>query len=299
LAKEGAIAAIFGVGKAGVVPQFRRVSRLPLEDNFTDIIGKAQRGLGIDDAKLASLTGLSTDAIAKLKDGEANDAALRTVAPHLNLDAAALVALARKQWYPEIPRFSDGFAMFTTPYEDMTVNSYLVWDPATLDAAAVDTGATCDGLLGVARDFGLTIRMILLTHTHEDHIADLPHLREETDAPNYLSSRGSLPGVIPAEEGFELKLGSLRIRTLHTYGHADDGSTFVVDGLAHPLAFVGDSLFASSMGGSMTHYRDAFRNNIEKIFKLPDETVLASGHGPLTTVGQERKHNPFFASHFA
>lgn len=275
------------------------MTRLPLEDNYTDVIGKAQRGLAIDDTALAGLSGVPVDALKRLKSGEANDAALRTIAPHLGLDGAALVVLARKQWYPEIPRFSDGFAMFTTPYEDMTVNSYLAWDPASLDAAAVDTGATCDGLLGVARDFGLTIRMILLTHSHEDHIADLAHLREETDAPTYLSSRGSHPGVIPANEGFELKLGSLRIRTLHTYGHADDGSTFVVNGLAHPLAFVGDSLFASSMGGSMTHYRDAFRNNVEKIFTLPDNTVIASGHGPLTTVGQERKHNPFFASHFA
>jgi hydroxyacylglutathione hydrolase len=271
------------------------VTRLPLEDNFTDIIGKAQRGLNVDDTALAGLSGLTPDVVRKLKAGEANNAALAALAPHLNLDPDALVAMARKQWYPEIPRFSDGFAMFTTPYEDMTVNSYLAWDPATLDAAAVDTGATCDGLLGVARDFGLSIRMILVTHSHEDHIADLAHLREETDAPTYLSSRGSLPGVIPANEGFEMRLGSLRIRTLHTFGHADDGSTFVVSGLAHPLAFVGDSLFASSMGGSMTHYRDAFRNNVEKIFTLPDNTVIASGHGPLTTVGQERKHNPFFA----
>jgi hydroxyacylglutathione hydrolase len=275
------------------------VTRLPLEDNFTDIIGKAQRGLAIDDNALAALSGLSIDAIKKLKGGDPKDADLTAIAPHLGLDAAALVAMARKQWYPEIPRFPDGFAMFTTPYEDMTVNSYLVWDPASLDAAAVDTGATCEGMLGVVRDFGLVIRMILLTHSHEDHIADLERLREEAQAPTYLSSRGSIPGVIPADEGFELKLASLRIRTLHTYGHAEDGSTFVISGLGHPLAIVGDSLFASSMGGSQTDYRDAFRNNIEKIFTLPDDTVLAPGHGPLTTVGQEKRHNPFFAARFA
>jgi glyoxylase-like metal-dependent hydrolase (beta-lactamase superfamily II) len=71
--------------------------------------------------------------------------------------------------------------------------------------------------------------------------------------------------------------------------------TYVVTGLAHPIAIVGDSLFAGSMGGGNVSYRDALRNNLEKILRLPDETIICPGHGPMTTVGEEKQHNPFFA----
>jgi glyoxylase-like metal-dependent hydrolase (beta-lactamase superfamily II) len=71
--------------------------------------------------------------------------------------------------------------------------------------------------------------------------------------------------------------------------------TFVVRGLQRPVAIVGDSLFAGSMGGGNVSYRDAVENNLKQILTLPDETVLCPGHGPMTTVAEEKKHNPFFA----
>jgi len=289
---------MFGVGKSASRTQTARMNRLPLEDNFTDVVGKAQRGLGISDSALAKHSGVSVEAIRKLKSGEVDGESLAKIAPHLRLDADTLVTMAHVEWYPEVPEFPDGFEMFTTRYGDMSVNSYLVWDAACGDAVAFDTGASCDGMLSAATRRELKIRLILLTHTHEDHVEDLPRLRNATGAPVHLSSRGSFPGARPLAEGDELRLGSLRIRTLHTFGHADDGSTFVIDGLTHKLAIAGDSLFASSMGGSATNYEDGYRNNMEKIFTLPDDTVLATGHGPLTTVGQERLHNPFFAGKF-
>ncbi len=73
------------------------------------------------------------------------------------------------------------------------------------------------------------------------------------------------------------------------------GTTFFVRGLDRPVAIVGDSLFAGSMGGGNVSYADAIRNNLEKILTLPDNTVLCPGHGPLTTVGEEKTHNAFFA----
>jgi len=72
--------------------------------------------------------------------------------------------------------------------------------------------------------------------------------------------------------------------------------TYVVTGLARPIAIVGDSLFAGSMGGGNVSYEDALRNNREKILTLPDETIICPGHGPLTTVGKEKRDNPFFAT---
>jgi hydroxyacylglutathione hydrolase len=71
--------------------------------------------------------------------------------------------------------------------------------------------------------------------------------------------------------------------------------TYVVTGLARPVAVVGDSLFAGSMGGGNVSYQDALRNNREKILTLTDETIVCPGHGPLTTVGKEKRDNPFFA----
>lgn len=70
--------------------------------------------------------------------------------------------------------------------------------------------------------------------------------------------------------------------------------TFVVAGLGRPIAIVGDSLFAGSMGGGNVSYEDALKNNLEKILTLPDETGPCPGHGPMTTVGEEKAHNPFF-----
>jgi glyoxylase-like metal-dependent hydrolase (beta-lactamase superfamily II) len=71
--------------------------------------------------------------------------------------------------------------------------------------------------------------------------------------------------------------------------------TFFVTGLARPIAVVGDSIFAGSMGGGNISYKEAIKNNVEKILTLPDETIICPGHGPMTTVGEEKAHNPFFA----
>jgi glyoxylase-like metal-dependent hydrolase (beta-lactamase superfamily II) len=72
--------------------------------------------------------------------------------------------------------------------------------------------------------------------------------------------------------------------------------TFVVRGLDRPVAVAGDSLFAGSMGAGNVSYQDAVRNNLEKILTLPEKTIICPGHGPMTTVAEEKKHNAFFAS---
>jgi hydroxyacylglutathione hydrolase len=85
------------------------------------------------------------------------------------------------------------------------------------------------------------------------------------------------------------------VETRLTCGHTSGGITYVVHGLEFPVAVVGDAMFAGSMGGGMVSYRDALRTNREQILTLPDDTILCCGHGPLTTVGEEKLHNPFFA----
>jgi len=72
------------------------------------------------------------------------------------------------------------------------------------------------------------------------------------------------------------------------------GMTYVADGLERPIAIVGDAIFAGSMGGGMISYENALSTNREKIMTLPNETILCPGHGPMTTVGEEKRNNPFF-----
>ena len=270
--------------------------RIPLEDNFTDVIGKAQRGYGVSDDALITKAGISAADLAALKSGDVLEPALRAVARALHLGGDALVVLALHGWYPEQPIFKRGFAMFNTAFEDMTVNSYLVWDPRTRLAAAFDTGANAQPLLDTITGENLTLRHIFLTHTHEDHIADLDRLATATKAEVWASELepANYPGAQVFQENAHFHLGELALKTLFTWGHSPGMTTYFITGLSWPLAVVGDSIFASSMGGSPTHYEAQLRHNKQKILTLRQDTVLACGHGPLTTLKQEKQHNPFF-----
>ena len=268
---------------------------IPLEDNVGDIIGKAQRGLGISDSKLAEKANVSSETIRKLREGDVDEAALMNVAPILGLNAQALRELAKGEWHPKKIETRDGLAQFTTDYDGMAVNAYLVWDPASHAAAAFDTGADSSEMVRFANRHKLDVQLILLTHAHADHVADLPRLREETGADVFTPAREPVPGAELIDEGKRFRLGNLQIDARLTWGHSPGGMTYVVTGLAHPIAIVGDSLFAGSMGGGNVSYQEALRNNLEKILTLPDDTIICPGHGPMTTVGEEKQHNPFFA----
>jgi hydroxyacylglutathione hydrolase len=269
---------------------------IPLEDNASDIIGKAQRGLGISDSQLAERSGVSTEKIRKVRDGDFDDDAVERTAPVLRLAAAPLRKLATGKWIPEKINEIEGLAQFNTTYHDMTVNAYLVWDPVTRETVAFDTGADCGGMLQRIKEKGLRVKLILLTHAHPDHVADLRRLKNATGAPVYISELEAAEAAEPIAEGKRFRSGSLEIEARLTSGHSPGGMTYVVSGLPRPVAVVGDSLFAGSMGGGNVSYEDALRNNREKILTLPDETIICPGHGPLTTVGKERRENPFFAN---
>ncbi|MEY2480373.1 MAG: hydroxyacylglutathione hydrolase [Verrucomicrobiota bacterium] len=268
---------------------------IPLEDNAGDIIGKAQRGRRISDSELAEKSGASAEQIRKLREGNVDETVIEKIAPVLRLNASALRDLASGKWQPDKIDMFDGLAQFATDYNGMGVNSFLVWDTETGSAAAFDTGADCREMLRKIDKEKLSVKLILLTHAHPDHVADLPRLREETGAPIFISSREPIPGAESIEEGKHFRLGKIDINTRLTSGHSPGGITYVVTGSAPPIAIVGDSLFAGSMGGGNVSYEDALRNNLEKILTLPDETIVCPGHGPMTTVGEEKIHNPFFA----
>jgi hydroxyacylglutathione hydrolase len=271
-------------------------AKIALEDGVVDILNKAQRGLRLPLEELAERADLPPDRIQAILSGSQDPEALERIAFALNLDAPALQRLADAAWYPQDPPEMDGFAMFTTDFGDMTVNAYLVWDPATREAASFDTGSSCQGMLETLRQQQLTLRRIFITHTHLDHLADLERLRRETQAVSYGSAVENPLGLKPLSHGDGLALGNLRIRVLGTSGHTPGGLSYFIQGLAKPLVVVGDALFAGSMGGAPQAYQEALQNNRRHILSLPDETVICPGHGPLTTVGEEKAHNPFFCA---
>lgn len=204
----------------------------------------------------------------------------------LRLDPVALRAIEEGTWRPK-PRELAGLAMFTTPYGDMLVNAYVISDGTT--AAAFDTGTDCSEMLK------FPIKQIFLTHAHGDHILDLPRLKKATGAPTFIGDREDFDEAEPFSAGKEFEIGKLKVETRLTCGHTRGGITYVLRGLEHPVAVVGDAMFAGSMGGGLVSYEDAIRTNREQILSLADDTILCCGHGPLTTVGEEKVHNPFFS----
>src|SRR5580700_5949250 len=145
------------------------MNTIPLEDNYTDVVGKAQRGLSLSDTELARQAGLSASELGHFKGGGFDSGAARKIAGPLQLGAQALIELGEKSWYPE-PLQVEGLAAFNTPFQDMTVNSFLVFDPKTLQAAAFDTGSTAVGMLEFVKTRQLTMAYIFLTHSHPDHV---------------------------------------------------------------------------------------------------------------------------------
>src|SRR5688572_10082536 len=163
------------------------MATIPLEDSFADVIGKAQRGLKIGDDELAGSAGITVEELTRVKGGEFDEAIVRKLAGPLSLGEKALVTLGQKAWNPPAHELH-GLAQFTTQFEDMTVNSYLVYELFTKAAVAFDTGANVNEMLSFAQKHLLRIKLILITHSHPDHIADLARLQKMTYSKAYSSA---------------------------------------------------------------------------------------------------------------
>jgi glyoxylase-like metal-dependent hydrolase (beta-lactamase superfamily II) len=191
-------------------------------------------------------------------------------------------------------------------------NCYLLADPASRDAVLVDPGEDAGLFLGRIRAAGLALRAIWLTHAHIDHIQGVEAVKEATGAPIFLhpadralygamAEQGAWLGVPsgappppdePLAHGQVLAVGTLRFEVRAVPGHSPGGVAFV----GHGLALVGDALFAGSIGRTDLPGGDAptlLRSIREQLLSLPDETIVYSGHGPPTTIGRERRDNPF------
>lgn len=216
----------------------------------------------------------------------------------LRLDGVKLAGLAAgwrpvevdwSQWR-EIRRIVTGEGGFT-------VNCYVVWDEVTREAALFDTGLAEGPVLELLDAEQLELRHIFITHSHYDHVEALGPIRQRFPKAKVHTSSKQAPIDQRNRASDFIHLGSLRITNRDTPGHADDGVTYVIGNWpddAPSVAVVGDAIFAGSMGKAGPQMALAREKVESQILSLPMETLLCPGHGPVTTVEEERAHNPFF-----
>ena len=204
-----------------------------------------------------------------------------------------------KGWLPARPDLSvwRELRMFTTSDDGMSVNCYLVWDEVTCDAALFDTGFEAQPILDCLTENNLVLRHIFITHSHDDHVAALAKIREAWPKARVHTSNKKTPVDQHNKHNEIVHLGGLRVTHRETPGHAEDGVTYLVGNWqedAPHVAIVGDTIFAGSMGRGNPSYDLARQKVREQILTLPPDTLICPGHGPFTTVREEKEHNPFF-----
>jgi glyoxylase-like metal-dependent hydrolase (beta-lactamase superfamily II) len=271
-----------------------------LEDHLGDVLRKARMMTKVSASDVAKAAGLSEAELSALEDSgkiakRPNFAALASL---IDLNAGKLERLA-DGWLPTEKDLSvwHGLRVFTTSAEGITVNCYLVWDEVTREAALFDTGWDAKPILRTIEENKLQLRHLFITHTHHDHVAALDEIRKAFPKLRLHSSSKNAPVDQRNKPNEIIHLGGLRVTYRDTPGHAEDGVTYIVGNWqedAPHVAIVGDAIFAGSMGGAPQHGPLAKQKIREQILTLPAETLICPGHGPLTTVGEQKANNPFF-----
>jgi len=252
----------------------------PLEDDPCDVILKAMNGHGLAPQSLATQCNLPLDLIHQALNGTIADEPLQTIGQALKLNPSALVGLAT---YLPTTTPTQELSQIVTPFGHAGVNAFIIRHGTS--ATLFDAGTEADPILAYLKQENLILDAIYITHRHHDHIGGLSAFPE---TPTFFAED------LPHGEVQSLADG-LTLTSLETSGHFTPSRAYLIQGLSQDICICGDILFAGSMGKapSPEHFQQSLSHLRENIMTLPSDTLICPGHGPMTTVAQEAKNNPF------
>jgi hydroxyacylglutathione hydrolase len=280
---------------------------MPLEDDFCDIIKKARTGLGLSVDAVARMAGLPSGNIAALERGvcQPDRSEVQALAKALGLRSEPLEQVAIEKWEPAAQRPLAWVETIRGSIGGYGVQGYIVHDGG--EAVLIDTAYNAPAMIEFLSRRQLRLMGICLTHGHADHADGIDQILKFSEAPVYLGAedvdllswRPPAAQMRVPEEGQTITVGRLRVQCLATPGHTSGGICYRVDAESQRVCFVGDTLFAGSIGRSnpSTLYRTHLGSVETRLVTLSPEYRLLPGHGPATTVREELAHNPFASVH--
>jgi hydroxyacylglutathione hydrolase len=274
---------------------------VPLEDELGDVLDKAMRRAGLTDESLAARTGVSAGRILDAIDyrSELTTDELRKLAAALALNEVGLCALAAGNYpQPEIGALPFCVWPLRMPHGIGVVNAYLIGECGSSHAVLFDTGAGLMALDAVWPGAITAVDAVFLTHIEAEHAGGLCDVVARFGVTSAFIPRGAVaPCGSAIGEGEVKKFGPLEITAYTTPGHAAAHNCYVVRAPAArrggSLLVSGDLVFAGSAGGGYFSH-EQLRSNLRRVLGVvPPATVIAPGHGPLTTAENELRYNPF------
>ena len=278
---------------------------MPLEDEFCDILKKARTGQGFSVGDVSQMTGLPSADIAALERGEPvrDRAVVQALAEALGLRAEPLARIALDRWEPMAQTQPEWIQTVHGSIGGYGVQGYIVHDHG--EAVVIDTAYNATAMIEALDKHQLRLVGICLTHGHADHAEGIDRLLEHREVPVYLGPediellawRPRADVLAAPSDGYSLRVGRRTIHCMATPGHTPGGICYRVDDPSQPLCFVGDTLFAGSIGRSNPSnlYVTHLKSVNHRVLVLGPDYRLLPGHGPATTVAEERDHNPFAA----